>query len=152
MKPSPSVQTPKTCLATLLLLGFKRLAHNWERMRENTGNIHDMCSFEDWISPPYICSWSSNCLHAPPIHLHWFKSYVYSSQRSSVELSQSLQIRVILLPPCSHGKLCDLLVHHGTLSALRCSYLTCFISPSFVSPSFVSPSFISASLLRATSD
>lgn len=31
-----------------------------------------------------------------------------------------------LLPLCSHSKLCDLLVHHGTLSILH--YLTCFIS------------------------
>lgn len=118
----------KTCLAAPMLLGFKRLAHNWERMGENTGNIRDRCSFEDWISPPCICSWSSNCLHAPPIHLHWFKTYIYSSQRSSVELSQNLQIKVLLLPRCSHSKLCDLLGHHGTLSTLHDSYLTCFLS------------------------
>ena len=32
-----------------------------------------------------------------------------------------------LLPLCSHDKLCDLLVHHGTLSTFRYSYLTCII-------------------------
>ena len=32
-----------------------------------------------------------------------------------------------LLPLCSHNELWDLLVHHGTLSTLRYSYLTCII-------------------------
>ena len=42
-----------------------------------------------------------------------------------VPFSELLELS--LLPLCSHNKLCDLLVHHGTLSTLRYSYLTCII-------------------------
>lgn len=93
-------------------------------MRENTGSIYDTCSVLNRTSPSSVCSWGSHCLQAAPIHLHWFKFFIYSSQSSSVELSQGLQIGVLLLPPCSHHKLCGL----RTPSTLPYSYLMCFIS------------------------
>lgn len=124
MKASPSVRTQKTCHATILLVVCwdGHITDNDERKYwKHLWHI----SFVDRISPPCICSWSSHCPHAFPFSPVKILHILHRAPLCNLLRAHKLEFS--LLPLCSHSTLCDL-VHHGTLSTLHYSYLTCFIS------------------------